>query len=71
MTVPEESAIRDITIGALIVVIGLISGKSIFFGHFGLLSAFLDLIGLFWLIGGLRKYYLAKRGRSQENGNTD
>ena len=69
MTSSEKAAVRDIAIGAFIVGMGLVSGKSIFFGYLGWLSVIVDLLGLFWLVTGLFKLYKEKRGGGQSGGN--
>jgi hypothetical protein len=50
---------QNIFWGVAIIVIGLVSGHSLFLGDFGLLSVFFDGLGLFWIgkgaLGLMRK----------------
>jgi hypothetical protein len=53
---------QNIFWGVVLIVIGLVSGHSLFLGDFGLLSLFFDGLGLFWIGRGAYQLYQAKQG---------
>ena len=44
---------QNIFWGVLIIVIGLVSGNSLFLGEVGIVSVFFDGLGLFWIGKGV------------------
>lgn len=52
---------RDIFWGALIIVIGLVSGDSVFLGNFGILSTVFDGLGAFFIVRGIVRMQRAKQ----------
>jgi hypothetical protein len=54
--------VSNIFWGVLIIIIGLVSGNSLFLGEVGIVSVFFDGLGLFWIGRGVYQLMQAKQG---------
>ena len=64
----EETIVRDIFWGVVLIAIGLAFGGSVFRGDFSLLSIVFDGLGVFFIIRGLVRMYRAKQAAARPKG---